>query len=179
MVPLEPLAQLGQVAGAGELEGRQLTSVAAQRAGQLLAGAGPVGAARLGGEDLVDEAGHGDDVPLQPLRTVHGEDLHPLRGNLDLAGLQPVLLVLGRVEEREERAQRGAGRITCLADELRGLVEEAIQMHPADRDPIWSGEHLDIDTGHPLDLGDEFGQRPATPGVAAAAVRAESAFIRR
>jgi hypothetical protein len=61
---------------------------------------------------------------------MHGEDLHPFGGDLDLAGFQPVLLCLGGIEEREERRQRGLRGVADLIDEAGRFVEESVEVAP-------------------------------------------------
>ena len=114
------------------MKARQVVAVAAQRDRQQLPGAGPVVALGLGREDVVDQAGHGDDVPLQALGAVHGEHLDPFGLDLDLAGVEPVLFDLGRFEEAQERPQR---RLVGLGREPGRLVEEPVEVDPADAAP--------------------------------------------
>ena len=83
---------------------RQAGAVAAQRERQHAEAAEIViGGGALARERVLDQAGDRDDVPLQALGGVHGEDLHRALGHVDLAGGQAALLGLGRVQERQER----------------------------------------------------------------------------
>ena len=110
----------------------------------------------LAGEHALDQARDGDDVPLQALGAVHGQHLDPLGLDDHLAGFQPVLLVLGRLQEGEERAQAA---VVGLGGEVGGDVEEPVEVHPADPCPVGDRLDLDVDAGDSLDVGDQFGQR--------------------
>ena len=144
-------ALLGQVpgrAGAGEVLQRarvepaqhgQVSRVAAQAERDQPRVVGPPGRdPGPGGEDLgplpQGQAGHEDGRPLQALGRVHGEQLDRVR-LADPAGLQPELLLLGRGQVGQERAQR---RLGALAGERVGHVGEGVQVG-AGRDRIGPG----------------------------------------
>ncbi len=149
-------------AASRSVEHGQIGAVTAQRHRQYVARACPVDVAGLSREHLLDQAGNGDDVPLESLRAVHGEHLHPLGLDDDLARLEPVLLVLGRVEVGEEG---GEGRLVGLVGEIGGLVEEPVEVRPADSVPIGTRSDLDVHADRALDVGHEFGQRRRHPAT--------------
>ena len=144
-------------------EGGQVAGVGPQREGEGGGGAHPAGlrdakivldGAGVGGEDLLVHAGDGDDVPLQPLGGVDGEELdRPGRG-LDLGGAHGVLVLLGGVEPFQEAGEgggvgvggEGPGR---LVEGVEGAVPHGVA------DP---GGDLDVEVEDLLGQGHEVGQ---------------------
>ncbi len=161
----EPVANLFAVGGVADPQLGQVAAIAAQRCRDLLPGPRPVHRPGLGREDAVDETGDGHEVPLEPLRPMDGEDLHPFGLDDHLAGVEAVLLVLGSFEVGEERGER---RLVGLVGEVGGLVEEAIEVRAADADAVGPGRHLEIDPDGAFDVGHQVGQRRRDPAAQAA-----------
>ncbi len=115
-----------------------------------------VGSVRLAGQDALGETGNRHDVPLQPFRRMRGQHLHRALDQVRLTRIEPALLRLGRLEEREKGRQRRALR---LAGEPRGRLRERVEVRP--REPGVTGPHRDFDvkTHLPLDVGHQIGQR--------------------
>jgi hypothetical protein len=98
------------------VERRQLGAVAAQREREQPGVGGPAGGGgRLGGEarragaGAAGQPGHGDHRPLQALGGVHRHELHGV-GAAGGGEVEPVLLVLGGRQVREERRQHRLAR---------------------------------------------------------------------
>ena len=144
-------------------EGGQVAGVGPQREGEGGGGAHPAGlrdtkvvldGAGVGGEDLLVHAGDGDDVPLQALGGVDGEELdRPGRG-LDLGGAHGVLVLLGGVEPFQEAGEGGG---VGVGGEGPGRLVEGVEGTVPHRvtDP---GGDLDVEVEDLLGQGHEVGQ---------------------
>ena len=167
----------GLVAGAGDGQ---------PQPGQLLA----VGEAQVGGHgarvldpgvagvglrrELVGgHARHGDDVPLQPLGGVPGEQLDGLGVDRDLARLQAALALLRVAQVPEERRQR---RQLGQLGELGGDAVQRVEMGPgAGRAHAGSAGQLGLQTQRAGDLVDQVGERLPDPVAQVAELAAEPA----
>ncbi|CAM5231344.1 hypothetical protein SBADM41S_11413 [Streptomyces badius] len=137
---LERLDPLGVEA----VEGRKRRRVAAQGVREHLGLGGPrvpgLGAGELAG----DQSGHGDDVPLQPLGLVSGEDLHGVLA----AGqrvVEALLVLCGGPQEAEEGEQR---RLAVQRGEPGRCVQEVGQRLAAAGGQRLRGRgQLDLQTG--------------------------------
>ena len=119
----------------------------------------------MGRERALDEARHGDDVPLQPLGGVHGHHLHGVGPGLDPAEVEAAFLLDRGVEPGEEPTERGpvGGRGETGSD-----VGEGVEVGAGGTwGPGRPGEHLDVEPERDLGLGGELGQ--AEPGERAQA----------
>ncbi len=97
--------------------------VAAQRVRQDLALGGPFLAALAAGEGPGDQPGDGDDVPLQALGLVRGEDLDGVLAAGQ--GVVEALLVLGGGAQEAEEGEQG--RLAVARGEGGGDVQEVRQ----------------------------------------------------
>ncbi len=157
---------------------RQPGRVTAQRVGQGTEGAGePAVRARRGRasaarrEGSLDQARNGDDVPLQPLRGVHGEDLHGVRAHLGERGVEPALPVVRGREPGEEPGEAAApARLGERGRDLDERVEVGARRRGPDAGP--RGD-LDVEQERPLDLGDEVRQGEPGPRAQVAQDAAE------
>ena len=104
------------------------------------------------------QAGHEHGRPLQALGRVHGQQLDRVR-LADPPGLQAELLLLGRGQVGQERAE---GRLGALAGERVRHVGEGVQVG-ARRDRVDPGPRgdLDVQAEHALRLRGQVGERPA------------------
>ena len=141
----------GRSAASPRSGGRELGRAGQPRAADLAAG-----------EHLRHQVRDGDDLPLQALRGVHGEHLDAVGRDLDLAGRQPVLGLLGGLQVVEQRGQRGD---LGARGEVGDHVGERVEVRAADR--ARAGGGLGVEQEHPLGVGDEVGERRARPRRAA------------
>ena len=100
---------------------------------------------------------HGDDLPLQPLGGVHGQDLHPVVRDGDLGGRQPVLHLHRGVEVGEQPGTVAPGARCEVGDDVGERIE-VLGAGPAGRHRL-RRTHFGVDAEHPAHLGDEVGQR--------------------
>ena len=108
--------------------------------------------------------GHGDDVPLQPLGGVPGEQLDRLRVDRDLARLQAALALLGVAQVAEEGRQR---RQLGQLGELGGDPVQRVEVGPgAGRARARGAGQLGLQAQGAGDLVDQVGQRLARAGCA-------------
>ena len=159
-----PLVELLLVDGVGHVPGGQLGGVSAQRVRQRPEPGEPTtvaGSVRTGGrgrrQDAVGQSGHGDDVPFEALRRVHGDELDRVRVRLGQGSFQAPLLARRGIEPRQERAER---RHVGSIGELHRHVPERVEVRagPPGAHPRPRG-HLDVEPEQPLGLADELGQR--------------------
>ena len=161
------LSQKGLVRDGGvettDGEGRQVVGIGPQGEREGRGAAHPprlhyaqvdLGTAGVGGEDLFNHAGHGDDIPLQALGGVDGEELdRPGRG-VDLGSAHGVLVLLGGVEPLQEACERGRVGVRGEGEgRLLEGVEGAVPHRVAD-----SGGDLDVKVEGLLGQGDKVGK---------------------
>jgi hypothetical protein len=99
---------------------------------------------------------------------VHGEHLDAVGRDLDLARRQPVLGLLGGLQVVQ---QRGKGGHLGARRELGDHVGERVEVRAADR--ARSGGGLGVEQEHALGVGDEVGERGASPGAQPAQLAGE------
>ena len=123
----------------------------------MVAGLGP------GREGVLAQPGDRDDVPLQALGRVHGEDLHGAVDHLDLARGEPALLLLGRGQVGQERRERAA---LGLLGEPGRHVTDRVEVGPGQPGPgrgaAVDGD-LDVEPDRLGDVGDQVGQALVEP----------------
>ena len=144
-------------------ERRQVVGVGPQWEGEDRGAAHPPGlrdtkivldGAGIRGEDLLVHAGDDDDVPLQALGGVDGEDLdRPGRG-LDLGGAHRVLVLLSGVEPVQEAGERGG---VGVRGEGQGRLVEGVE-GPVPHRVTDPGGDLDVEVECLLGHGHEVGQ---------------------
>ena len=132
------------------------------------------------GQDALDQAGHGDDVPLQALGGVHGEHLHGDPADVDVAGRPSV----GRTSMSSARPDPAPGRARApRPPRARPGTPRASgrRRWPRSRPPPrparpggpargrgahpGPGGDLDVQQQGALDLDDELGQRQRRAGA--------------
>ena len=100
---------------------------------------------------------HGDDLPLQTLGGMHGEDLHPPGCCAHLRGSQTLLDDGGGIEVGQQPRHIGVGAFGVPGDDvgepIQVLGPGAIGVHRTRR------AHLGVDTDDPADLRDQIGDR--------------------
>ena len=98
--------------------------------------------------------------PFEPLRRVHGQDLHAIRRHLHFARSEALFDLFGGREECEHPGQIGCWTRRVIGDDVGKCVEMLAARGPDDTD---SGPRarLDSDPEHPLDLRHQFGERLA------------------
>ncbi len=98
---------------------------------------------------------HRDELPLQALGRVHGQDLHPPGPPVDLGRRQAVLPLVGGGQVVEQLGQAGAGGRDVGDD-----VGEGVQV----RATLATGQGgFDVQPDGALDVGHQIGQRLAQP----------------
>jgi hypothetical protein len=119
---------------------------------------------RLGWESVRAEPGHRDDVPLEALGGVHGQDLDRAIYYFDLARRQPPLLLLGGGRVGEERRQ---GATFGFLREPGRHITDRVQVRPSQSCGCRATgpyRHFDVQTDGLGDVGDEVRQRLVEPG---------------
>jgi hypothetical protein len=156
--------QPGQLLPIGEAE------VCRDDAGVLDPGVAGVG---LGRELVLGHARHGDDVPLQALGRVAGEQLHRVGVDRHLPRLQPALALLGVAQVAEERGQ--GGQLGQLG-ELGGHRVQRVEVRPGSgRARSGRAGQLGLEAEGAGDLVDQVGQRLGEPGAQVHQLLAEPA----
>ena len=166
------VVEVVRVSGGSPVERGKAASVAAQVVRDareareptldLVLREGPLVASRLRspvepGEGPLDEAGHGDDIPLEALGRVHGEHLNGPGVHLDGRHFQATFLLTCSIEPVEEPSERGTLR---LRREGTGDVGERVEVSTRRRRIVpRPREHLDVESEHSLGLSHEVGQR--------------------
>ena len=91
---------------------------------------------------------------------MHGEHLHPVRVDVDLAGREAVLHGLGGGQERQQSGESRRLLIAVLRDHLGEGVE---MLAPARVPRRTTCPRLHVDPEHSLDVGDQIGKRLTEP----------------
>ena len=154
----------GQLLAVGEPE------IGGHRARVLDPGVAGVGLRR---ELVLGHARHGDDVPLEALGGVPGEQLDGLGVDRDLARLQAALALLGVAQVAEEGGQR---RQLGQLGELGGDTVQRVEVRPgAGRAGPGRAGQLGLQPQGAGDLVDQVGQRLAQPVAQVGQLAAEPA----
>ena len=108
---------------------------------------------------------HGDDLPLQTLCGMHGEDLHPPGCRTHLRGSQTLLDDSRGVEVCQQARYIGVATFGVAGDDVGETIQVlgtgAVGVHRS------RGAHLGVDAENPADLGgqisDRVGQKASQP----------------
>jgi len=161
LVALQMLVARGLVLGeqgTGPAAGDRLVlGIAPQRCRQDARRGRPAGPDDRDREDTSREVGHRDDVPLQALGPVGGEQLHGVAPARRGGGVEPPVVLLRRPQEGEERRQR---LLPVEVGEAGDDVEERSERRsPRQTRLLGPGGELDVKARQRDDPADQVEQR--------------------